>query len=691
MPGRQPSPVELAAARVEAAVNHATLGDYDPGDFGGYATHVAKAAGQQLDPFTEIGTTGLRQYGGYVLEEWLAQLAGRKAAWVWREMLDNDPVVGAVMFAIKWLARGVEWSVDEGADPAAAEFVEECMHDMSHTWGDFISEGLSMLPYGWALHEEVYKRRQGPQPDPPWNETNDGPYTSEDDSHPASSKYTDGRIGWRKLPVRAQETLLRWGFDGYSGIRYMEQIDWHGGQHKVPLAKSLLFRTQTTRNNPEGRSILRNAYTSYYALKNIKQIEAIGVERDLAGIPVMTPPDGINLFAAGNSALLAKVQKMVTAVRRDEYEGIVLPSAGWKFELLSAAGSRQFDTDKVVRRYRADIALSMLADFVLIGQDAVGSFAMVEVKSDLFGVALDGIFDLMCEVVNSYSIPRLLKLNGMPTDDPPTIRHGSARKIDLDRVGAFLQAISMAGAPIPWSMELLTALFTDAGLPAAFEEYKPATDLPGQKPDPMDLTGKEAVNVMEGGPAGAPGGPESGDEPAKPEPVQKAEHRKIPQGTIVDVQPALQQRARILAHQLDQEIAAALSELGEHAATGYSTIATKALDGGAIHRLVGRVMRSLNVQAWIDGRLKPILRNHAARVTADTQRTLQTEIGLEVHIADEHAQQIADQAGNHLGMRDIQPQVRQAILQAIRQGLANGDNPTKTAQRIRDLVPAGRF
>ena len=146
----------------------------------------------------------------------------------------------------------------------------------------------------------------------------------------------------------------------------------------------------------------------------------------------------------------------------------------------------------------------------------------------------------------------------------------------------------------------------------------------------------------------------------------------------------------MLSGQLDQEVEAALGELAEQAATAYASIAEKA-SGGYLHRLVGRVMRALDIQGWIHERLLPILRNHAGRVVGDARRTLQTEIGLEMNVAEEDVQAIAEQAGQHLGMRDIEPQVRTAILNAVRQGLAAGDGPTKTAQRIRSLVPAGRF
>jgi len=38
---------------------------------------------------------------------------------------------------------------------------------------------------------------------------------------------------------------------------------------------------------------------------------------------------------------------------------------------MSAAGSRQIDTDKIIRRYEQRIATSMLADFIL-GRERLG-------------------------------------------------------------------------------------------------------------------------------------------------------------------------------------------------------------------------------------------------------------------------------------------------------------------------------
>lgn len=688
--------------------------------------------GPVADIYSEIGTSGLKQYGGFVLEEWLTQLQGRKAAWVWREMGDNDPTIGAIFYTIRWLARGVDWRVEEGSDQAAAQLVEECMHDMSHTWGDFVSDVLSMLQYGWSLPEIVYKKRNGEQPDrtprlEDLERSGSGAATSEDDRHPASSAYDDGKIGWRKMPIRAQETLLKWIFDGYSGLAGMTQIDWHGGYHNIPIQKALLFRTQTTRSNPEGRSVLRNAFTSYWALKSIKQFEGIGIERELAGIPVLTPPDNVDILSAGQAALYQKCRAMVTGVRRDEYHGIVLPSGGWKFELVHSGGSRQVDTDEVIRRYRQDIATSMLADFVLIGQDAVGSFAMVDVKADLFGVALDGILDLVCEVMNAYAIPRLLKLNGMDASDPPRIEHGSAGRINLERVGTFLFQLAGAGAPIPWTPSLLEALFLEAGLPAAFFDSKEPDEPmvpvgPPKLPAGQDPYAREAhaePASEQPAPTNTPTDPSTG--PTKPakstksaktktktkaakgkrkgktanprEPLAKADRERTRNGTVIHLAPQLRARLDVLAGQLEQDLNSALEQLAEQAATAYLTTLGKARrpQPAILQRIAARVTQALNLRGWVQQHLLPILRNHASRVMADTARTIQAEIQLEVGIGEQDARDITRLAGQSMFLLDIERQARLAILEAIRQGLANGDNPTRTARRIRELVPAGVF
>ncbi len=409
----------------------------------------------------EYGRIGQNRYGGVFFEEFLPELRGTKGVQVYQEMSENDETVGAILFAIEMLMRQCDFTVEPGgpskADRDAAIFVEQCMNDMQMTWTDTLSEILSFLTYGWSYHEIVYKLRRGRTKNP---ETN--------------SKYDDGLIGWRKLPIRAQETLYQWEYkDNTDDLIAMTQTPAPTFQQlTIPIEKALHFKTKSRKDNPEGRSILRNAYRLWYFKKRIQEIEGIGIERDLAGFPVLYAPDSVDLWDPNNPdsvATLARAEAIVSSVRRDAREGIVLPGGenGWKFELLSTGSRRQFDTNQVIDRYDKRIATTVLADFVMLGQQAVGSFALASSKTKIFALAIGTYLDIICEVFNNQGIPRLIDLNGEHFNgltDYPKMVHGDIEDADLNSLGTFLQQMVSIGAVQP-DDELEDFIRRTAGLP----------------------------------------------------------------------------------------------------------------------------------------------------------------------------------------------------------------------------------
>ena len=109
----------------------------------GYSRTIGKAKPSSTD-FMEVGVSGLVQYGGKIQEDFLRQLQGRQGVANYREMADNDPVVGAILHAIEMLMRSVDWSVDASDvnDEQAvqyAEFVAGCMQDMTQSPRFFLS------------------------------------------------------------------------------------------------------------------------------------------------------------------------------------------------------------------------------------------------------------------------------------------------------------------------------------------------------------------------------------------------------------------------------------------------------------------------------------------------------------------------------------------------------------------------
>lgn len=431
--------------------------------------HTPQAPVREYGQFAEIGRSGLKRYGGYVYEEYLPKLQGNKALQIYEEMRTNDPTVGAILFAIEMLIRQVEWRVEPGGDSAedveAAEFIESCLYDMNQSWEETVSEILTMLPFGFCWMEQVYKQRQGPKGQ-------------------RRSAYTDGKIGWRKWAIRAQLTRWKWEFDPEGGILGMWQSAAPTFQPVfIPIEKSLLFRPKLAKNNPEGFSILRTAYRSWYFLKRIEEIEAIGIERDLAGFPVIECPAEITMSSApaDQQTVYNTLKQIVQNVRRDQQEGIVMPQAYdpetkmplYKFSLMTSGGKREFDVNAVITRKQTDITRSVLAEFLMLGSGETGSFALASDKTRLFATAIGTWLQQVCGPINQYAIPRLLELNGYSAsvqEHPPTLCHGDIEKPDLGVLGDFIQKLAAAGVPLfpdPKAENILREL---AGLPEMTED-----------------------------------------------------------------------------------------------------------------------------------------------------------------------------------------------------------------------------
>ena len=399
---------------------------------------------------SEFGSTGLKHSGGTVYEEFLTNLRGTKGARVYREMSDNDPTVGSILYAIEKVILRLDWRIypfqDKSADgetnpkdQETAEFINECLNDMSDSWDATLTQILSMLTYGYAFHEIVYKVRGGDSKDPQ-----------------RRSKFSDNKIGWRKFAIRGQETLWQWMFDAEGGIQGMIQSDPSASIYikPIPIEKALLFRVKNDKNNPEGRSLLRNAYRSWYFKHRIEEIEAVGIERDLAGLPIAyIPPEYLSSTASAEQiSFRNSIEQIVQNVKRNEQEGIVMPlmydESGHKMfdlSLLSTGGSRQFDTDKIINRYDQRIAMSVLSDFILLGHDRVGSYSLGTAKMDLWSMAVDAIANSIAEVINQFAIPRLLKLNGMDTARAPFLTYGEVSHIDLTEIGDYVSKLANSG------------------------------------------------------------------------------------------------------------------------------------------------------------------------------------------------------------------------------------------------------
>ncbi len=392
-----------------------------------------------------IGTTGLKRQGNDIYEEWHRALKGRRKARQFTEMRDNDPTIGASFFMIISLLRQVPWHAEpadesEGA-VAEGEFLEGIFDDMSHTWDNTVSEIATMLHHGWAFHEKLWKTRVGPEESDPTRR----------------SKFSDGRIGLRGIPLRGQESLDGWEWDDEDGsIEGMWQLAAPDFDRVfIPMEKAVLFRTEATKNNPEGRSLLRNAWRPWFYLKRLQEIEAIGFQKEMIGTPIARVPiEYLDEDATpAQKKVVAEIQKSITLFQVNKLNGFTFPArtypngkeTGFDLNLVEGSGKRPLDIDAAIKRNEKSIAMVTINGFMFLGMDQAGARATSTDMIDMFVTAIGSILDNIEETIDRSITQEIYELNGVPPERRARWTHGRVKKEDLMAFAQMLTKLSDGG------------------------------------------------------------------------------------------------------------------------------------------------------------------------------------------------------------------------------------------------------
>lgn len=96
--------------------------------------------------------------------------------------------------------------------------------------------------------------------------------------------------------------------------------------------------------------------------------------------------------------------------------------------------------------------MTVLADFIFLGHDKTGSWALSSDKTELFAVAIGAFLDIICETFNSQGIPSLIDINGQyfsGITEYPKMTHGDIEDADITKVAAFIKDMTGIGVLIP--------------------------------------------------------------------------------------------------------------------------------------------------------------------------------------------------------------------------------------------------
>jgi len=430
---------------------------------------------------SEMGNLGLSVFGGVTDSELRSELNFPHSIKTYKTMSAHSAINSALTLFDNIIGKA-KWNMVPPKDASEEEkrqckIVEEMMHDMEGTWPEFIRDVLSMNQFGFSVHEKVYRKR----------------YTSN------GSKYNDGIIGWKKLPIRAQETIEKFIFspDGNDILGVKQNLAgisdnynrFSGREQKevvLPRSKIMLFRSGKHRGDPFGKSPLRDAYLAWRFLTALEDLEATSVSKDVSGIPVLSiPPQYLSEDASpSQKAIKAYYENALRNLQMNQQTAFLLPLAYdevskqplFKLELLSMDGKKAFDLNKIKDYYKNLIVTSLFSEINQIGQSQVGSFALGSLKNSMTGLAAEAMIKVIAEVLNKELIQQTYSLNGWRVDRAGTLDFDGIQDVDLESVSKAYQRYSSTGL-LELDREVLNAVRESVGIDPLPVDLEPQQEL----------------------------------------------------------------------------------------------------------------------------------------------------------------------------------------------------------------------
>lgn len=422
----------------------------------------------------QISSNGLITLGGEIFEEYQWELRWPYATETYKKMANNEIIAPALNLVEMAISR-VPWTVEipEGYEDQLQDekkFIQEVMNDMEHTWGSFIRQAVTMNRYGFACHEKVLRKR----------------------NKKSGSKFSDGKIGLRCLPIITQDSIASWQWDEETGTKITGVLQWKNkpaglrqlvmltaGQYiPIPRAKYIHFRNNPIKDDPEGTSPLKAVWRAWKYMTALQEHEAMGIASDLRGLKVLyIPPRYLDPNASEEDKAVGDYYKQIMRnLHTNEQSGLILPQVlddkgeqYFKFELMSMVGQKSYDVSDVIKRYEKDIITALMASQMMLGGESGGSYSLGESLSNISEMAIEAKLLEIQEQLNHDLVRQLFELNNMRTDVMPEIRFGQVDKTDLGVLSKYVQRIASVGL-ISQDAETVNWIAEKAGMPTPFKD-----------------------------------------------------------------------------------------------------------------------------------------------------------------------------------------------------------------------------
>lgn len=419
--------------------------------------------------YGEVGNTGLITLGGEIFEEIDKQLRWPEAAVTFKKMAKDGAIHPALDFveskiaSVGWVVKipdGYEESLKE-----KAEFLSQQMTDMTHSWVNFIQQVSSFNRMGFCVNEKVYRYRYKKN----------------------GSKYDDGLVGIKKLPIRSQDSITEWAWKSkeLSGLYQKVTEDktdtyrgWSVSKNQetkdkfIPRKKFLLFRHNPQKDSPVGASPLIGIHASWVMKKAYEEAESLAVAQDSNAFKILfLPPEYMTEDATPDRKAAFEIyKKMLANAHLAKQSGFILPmltddqgNKMFDFEIKNISGTKSYDINKIIQRFTSEIQVGLYSDVLGLGGDGGGSFALSEVKLSILEMAVKSRLNEIKSQLNHDLVPQLFELNGWDTTVLPYFDFEQVADYSLDEVSKYFQRLKATGL-VPVVPQVINHLMKKAGI-----------------------------------------------------------------------------------------------------------------------------------------------------------------------------------------------------------------------------------
>ena len=404
-----------------------------------------KAAKENALTGKTLGTKGNKIYSGYISSnEKSSKLQGTEKYTTYQNILANTSIAAAgTRFFLNLVAKA-EWKYQFADDNDKAKYEDRLYKVWSSCgtpWHRIVRRTAMYRFHGFSFQEWTAKQLD------------------------------DGTIGYLDIQSRPQFTIEQWNVDPDTGFvnSVGQRNPQTGALIELPRNKMIYAIDDCMSDSPEGMGIFRHIVNSANRLTAYENLEGIGFETDLRGIPIGRAPllrlkhqlevgnitqseydsalSGLDAFLQnhikGNQTSL--MLDSATYTNSDESESI----SGVKMydmELLQGSSNSQDAAAKAIERLNYEIARVLGVEGLLVGGSGAGSQALSRDKSSNLFLLVDSTLKELSEIYeNDYLVP-LWKMNGWDMNDIPEMKTESIQFRDVTAMTQALSGMAQAGA-----------------------------------------------------------------------------------------------------------------------------------------------------------------------------------------------------------------------------------------------------